>query len=180
MSVDLTFYVYGWYTLDGVCFYVGKGKDWRYKSVRHRNKRFLDFISKNKYEIKFFQKDMNNEDALKLEIKRINELKPSCNAMIGGVHSGPVGLVHSEETRAKIKEALRDEGTRALISMSKMGKPRPREVIEKMVATRRANGLCNGNAKKKAILERRLFRIQTGARLWKGDRRFMEEMKNGC
>lgn len=178
MPVNLLYYVYGWYTLDGVCFYVGKGKGWRYKSLRYRNKKFLDFISQNEYEIKFIAQNLNNEDALNLEIQKIKELKPSCNAMVGG-HSGPVGLVHTQETRDKIEQALSDPERRERISKSKIGKTRPREAIEKMVATRRANGSYSGNARQKAILERRLFRIQTGSRLYQGDHRLLEEIRNG-
>lgn len=70
-----TFYVYGHYTADtDQLFYIGKGTKKRAWSTENRNPHWKRITEARGYTIKFFQEDMTNEEAVKLEANLIREV----------------------------------------------------------------------------------------------------------
>lgn len=104
------YYVYMYYFKStGEVFYIGKGKNDRYKSMVHRNNLFLNILNKYKDDVcvKFYKEDMIEQDALDLERKLINEFwnKGECRANFheGGC-GGNTGMYDSIERSRKISE----------------------------------------------------------------------------
>ena len=97
-------YVYIYTRLDNnTIFYVGKGKDNRYKGMNSRNNHFMGIINKVPYKVEFLYTDLTDDQALDLEKKTIhylvfeenygidikgyekpNEIKHLCNQTWGG------------------------------------------------------------------------------------------------
>lgn len=83
------FYVYEWFNVEtNEIFYVGKGKDNRYKQTQKRNKLFLNYITNNKCDVRIIEYFENEKDAFEFEHKRICDLKYKkqciCNLDDGG------------------------------------------------------------------------------------------------
>lgn len=77
-------YVYEYFILDtDEVFYVGKGKNKRYLDVWNRGANFREVLRKNNCSVRFYKKNLENKEALKIEKERIEELKQigqaSCN-----------------------------------------------------------------------------------------------------
>lgn len=86
------FYVYEWYNKNtNHVFYVGKGCGKRYKEVKHRNQKFLDYILENEVDSKIIEENLSEQEALALEKITIENYKKDnqceCNLMEGG-HGG--------------------------------------------------------------------------------------------
>ena len=61
----------------GEVFYVGKGKDQRaYQAAR--NKKWLNYVRDNNFDIEIPKKDLTNKEALELERILTDWFKPSC------------------------------------------------------------------------------------------------------
>lgn len=83
------FYVYEWFNTDsGEVFYVGKGKNSRYKNVKQRNTYFINYYNKHKCDVRKVKEGLTEEDAFNLEIKLIADYKAigecKCNLTNGG------------------------------------------------------------------------------------------------
>ena len=104
------YYVYMYYFKStGEVFYIGKGKNDRYKSMVHRNQLFLNIL--NKYsedvDVKFYKTNLTEKESLELERKLIYEFwdKGECRANFheGGC-GGNTGMYDSPERSRKLSE----------------------------------------------------------------------------
>jgi hypothetical protein len=103
MDMNKIYYVYVHYTCDTKeLFYVGKGKEERAYSRRSRNNMWKNISSKHGYSVEFIENNLNEEEALKLEIELISLHKPRANLTNGG--QGTSGYKHSPETVKKRNE----------------------------------------------------------------------------
>lgn len=128
------FYVYEHIRNDtGVVFYVGKGTGKRAKLQHGRSEYWLRIVSKsNGFTVRMIAKDIDEQQAHSIEIKRIAELRALgvalCNLTDGG--EGCAGLIKSKETITKIAASntgkTHSPETRAKISAArKMVKCKP-------------------------------------------------------
>ena len=107
------FYVYAWYYKDtNKVFYIGKGKNDRYKSMQRRNSYFINIVNKEQdnVDVRFIKTDLNEEDAFSLERQLIKEYKEKgeCKANFheGGC-GGNTGNYDSPERSRKLSEAAK-------------------------------------------------------------------------
>ena len=73
---ERVYYVYMYYFKStGKVFYIGKGKNDRYKSMVHRNKLFLNILNKYSYDVgvKFYKTGLTENESLELEKQLILE-----------------------------------------------------------------------------------------------------------
>lgn len=129
------FYVYEHWRLDtDSCFYVGKGKGSRAYSRNGRNCHWKNIVSKlerigSGYEIRLVATGLSEKQAFDLERERVQYWKnivDLANKTQGG--EGVVGLVMSEETRAKM--SLKAKGRAGVKSM--LGRKHSEETKLKM------------------------------------------------
>jgi len=91
------FYVYEWFNIDtNEVFYVGKGRNSRYKNITKRNNYFKNYYNKYKCDVRKVKTNLNEDDAFKLEIELISKYRETnqaqCNLSNGGEGSTfPVG-----------------------------------------------------------------------------------------
>lgn len=83
------YYVYEWFNVDtGEVFYVGKGKNSRYKDVRKRNKYFKNYYNKYNCDVRKVKVNINEYEAFEKEkelIKYYRSIKQcKCNIADGG------------------------------------------------------------------------------------------------
>ena len=112
------YYVYIYFDPNNIPFYVGKGKNNRYKISYHLQDHYTNPFLKNKIRkvgvanvrIQFLHKDLTEEQAFYLEEyyiagygRRDLGLGPLCNLTNGG--EGESGRIVSNETRQKISKA---------------------------------------------------------------------------
>lgn len=112
----------GRYCYDNVCFlykpfYVGKGKDKRYKEIKHSRS---DYFKNTINEIKKFEltpvvfrlyKNLNEKESLNKEIELINEINiknPGILVNFTNGGEGSSGLKHSEKTLEKLRKNFSD------------------------------------------------------------------------
>lgn len=104
------FYVYEWYNVDtGHVFYVGKGKNDRYKKVSKgsRNRFFVRYYNAHNCEVRIISDNLTEEEAYKQERETILKYKQSneceCNfdegGRAGGTNRGEAnGMYHKHHT----------------------------------------------------------------------------------
>lgn len=83
------FYVYEWFNADnGEVFYVGKGKNGRYKNKNQRNQYFKNYYNKYNCSVRKVKANLLEEEAFKLEIELIDKYRKvnqcKCNLSDGG------------------------------------------------------------------------------------------------
>lgn len=83
------FYVYEWFNVETKeVFYVGKGKNGRYKNVKQRNKYFQNYYNKYKCNVRKIKEGLLENEAFELEIKLIGDYRKigqcKCNIANGG------------------------------------------------------------------------------------------------
>lgn len=83
------FYVYEWFNKNtGEVFYVGKGKGSRWKTIKNRNKYFVNYYNKHNCEVRKIKASLTEEESFKLEIEKISYYKDigqcKCNLTMGG------------------------------------------------------------------------------------------------
>lgn len=107
---EKVYYVYMYYFKStGEVFYIGKGKNYRYKSMVHRNQLFLNILNKysDDVDVKFYKTNLTEKESLKLERKLIYEFwnKGECRANFheGGC-GGNTGNYDSPERHRKLSE----------------------------------------------------------------------------
>lgn len=70
------FYVYEWFNIDtGEVFYVGKGRNNRYKNTTQRNKYFLNYYSKYNCDVRKVIVNLEEKIAFELEIQLIDKYR---------------------------------------------------------------------------------------------------------
>lgn len=135
----MTYYVYEYIRLDtNEVFYVGKGKNGRYKTLNNRNPMFLNIVKSAPYKVIKVLENLSNEDALEAEMSFIKYRKSlgqaSCNLTSGG--QGAIGYKHtlesrklmqcnlgrklSEDTKAKMRESSKARGPHSEITKEKI------------------------------------------------------------
>jgi len=83
------FYVYEWFNIDtNEVFYVGKGRGYRYKNIKQRNKYFINYYNKYNCDVRKVKTGMEEKDAFELEIELIADYRKisqaQCNITDGG------------------------------------------------------------------------------------------------
>lgn len=96
------FYVYEYYDKDNnVVFYVGKGRNRRYKNISDRNDDFKNYYLNHRCGVRIIKYFVNEDDAFKYEEELIAKYKSIgecfCNRIHGGL--GGVAGVWTEEKR---------------------------------------------------------------------------------
>ena len=103
MNQDNVFYVYEWYNIDtDEVFYVGKGKDYRYKNTSSRNKFFKNYYNTHNCDVRIIYKNLSEDEAFNKEIETIKYYKENTNYRLtnqtdGG--EGSSGLIVTDEFR---------------------------------------------------------------------------------
>lgn len=88
-EVKKVFYVYEWFNIEtDEVFYVGKGKNNRYKNIKQRNKYFINYYNKYKCNVRKVKENLLEDEAFDLEVKLIADYKEKgmckCNITKGG------------------------------------------------------------------------------------------------
>jgi hypothetical protein len=144
MKEQNKYYIYEYTRLDtGEVFYVGKGSENRYLSLRGRNHKFINVISSIEYKVEKVLEGLTEEDAYEAEVSFIAYRRSigqsSCNIADGGVktiffrdeeYRRKMSIIKKEymsnpENRKKISEATKKgmtELVKARLSGIKKGK----------------------------------------------------------
>ena len=120
--MENNYYVYGYLRLDtNTYFYIGKGKNNRYKRLDNRNQHFMNILNKEECAVEILYDNLTEEEAFKLEketiedlvfnegysidIKNYNDNVTNKNHLVnctwGGEGTSGLSLKQSEETIAK-------------------------------------------------------------------------------
>jgi hypothetical protein len=83
LDADPIYYVYAHYTEKGELFYIGKGKNDRAWHKRGRNNYWTKITKKYKYEVKIIEDNLDEQQALILEVQLIERCRPRCNFAVG-------------------------------------------------------------------------------------------------
>lgn len=83
------FYVYEWFNVDtNEIFYVGKGRNNRYKDITQRNNYFKNYYNKYNCDVRKVKTNLNESEAFNLEIELISKYRETnqakCNLTNGG------------------------------------------------------------------------------------------------
>lgn len=95
------YYVYEWYNADTKeVFYVGKGKGYRYKNVKSRNKYFDNYYNKHNCNVRKVFENMTEQEAYNKEIELISEYRAidmcKCNLDSGGLGGNDISFPNEE------------------------------------------------------------------------------------
>ena len=105
------FYIYKWFiTETGFVFYIGKGKDNRYKSMKKRNPYFLNIVKKYNCDVEIIEYCENEEIAFEKEKQYIKDFKEKGMAT-ANFHEGGLGGDVFKYADAKTKEKFRKKMT---------------------------------------------------------------------
>lgn len=103
------YYVYEWFIVDTEeVFYVGKGKNKRYKQTKKRNKFFTDIYNTHDCDVRIVQDNLSEEDAFQKEKDLIAYYRNNTDFRLSNITDGgdgASGYVHSPEVREKISES---------------------------------------------------------------------------
>jgi hypothetical protein len=123
---------------DEKIFYIGKGKNKRYKSTSGRNQHWKNVALKHGWNANIVQSELSEEDSLELEefMIEIIGLDNVCNKNY--FNGGKSGYKHTEESKSKM-------------SVSKIGKPTWNKGIKSIESSVRMIGTNNPMFGKKVI-----------------------------
>lgn len=118
----------------GEPFYVGKGKNNRFKTFNNRNKHWHNIVNKHGFDIIFLETNLTEQEAFEKEIYWINRigrkdlgLGPLVNFTNGG--EGTSGRPMNKNTKEKLRNAnlgkVTSEETKLKLSISLKGRPSP-------------------------------------------------------
>ena len=104
------FYIYKWFIIEtGFVFYIGKGKEDRYKSLKKRNPYFLNIVKKYDCDVEIIEYCESEEIAFQKEKQYIRDFKAkgmaTANFHEGGL-GGDVFKYADAETKAKFREKM--------------------------------------------------------------------------
>lgn len=86
------FYVYEWYIVGtNEVFYVGKGKNDRYKATGHKNKKFWEIYNSNTCDVRFVKTNLTELEAFNLEIELIKFYRENTNYRLTNIANGGQG-----------------------------------------------------------------------------------------
>lgn len=116
-SEEKIFYVYIWYIINtGEVFYVGKGKDKRYKNITKRNKYFLNMHRSHNCDVKKIYENLTEKEAFDKEKEMIKWYRENTNYRLTNQTDGGEGIsgyVYTQEQKEllsqKSKEMWNDE-----------------------------------------------------------------------
>lgn len=101
-------YIYVWYIEDtGDIFYVGKGRNDRYKNKSHRSDEFKRILNSNRCNVKILFNELNNEEACALEKEIIQKCKKAGHKLTNKTDGGESGNYFkkwSEEDKRYLRE----------------------------------------------------------------------------
>ena len=141
----MDYYVYLYLREDGSPYYVGKGKDIRYRRPH-------DVPIPTEDNIWFFAKDLTEEDAFDIERELIGQLTGLLNKTAGG--QGSSGRVLSKETRQKLGNGMRGrkhtEETKAKMRLKRRGR---KPCLGKSPSQETRDKISNANKGKKRTPE---------------------------
>lgn len=89
--MKLKYYVYEWYDENNIVFYVGKGCDSRYQSLKSRNKKFKEYIKCHECHSRIIKRYENEDDAYKKEFELIKHYR-SINQCFTNIDDGGKAL----------------------------------------------------------------------------------------
>ena len=101
------YYVYCWFIKDTrEVFYVGKGKNNRYKTRKRENKAFMNVIKNNDCDVQILQDNLSEKEAFDLEVKMISFYRTHSNILTNVCDGGPnppslSGIPKSDEWKRK-------------------------------------------------------------------------------
>lgn len=105
------YYIYVWYKEDtGEPFYVGKGKENRYRELVNRNRYFMNTYKKHGGYSQIILAGLTEQEAFKREVELIHEYRKwfkLVNITNGG--EGVSGLKHSKETKNKLSALAKEQ-----------------------------------------------------------------------
>lgn len=106
------YYIYEWYNIEnGYIFYVGKGRNNRYRIKSGRNNYFANYINKYNCDVRKIKENLTEDDAYNIEASIIIKYKEEglccCNLTDG--HENPPTLCGEEN--AMFGRAWYDENT---------------------------------------------------------------------
>lgn len=108
--MDNVYYVYEWYNIDtGEVFYIGKGKDSRYKSTNRRNKLFKEYYNAHNCKSRKLFEHLSEKDAFSKEKEIIKYYKENTNYKLTNLTDGgdgSSGLIVTEEYRNKMRNLV--------------------------------------------------------------------------
>lgn len=110
MELNNIYYVYEWYNIDtNEIFYVGKGKNDRYKHIKGRNKFFTDYYNTHRCSVRKMYENLTEKEAFQKEIELIKYYKENTgyrltNQTEGG--EGSSGLIVTQEFRNKMRNIV--------------------------------------------------------------------------
>lgn len=141
------FYVYKWFNKNTKeIFYIGKGSKNRYKTIRKRNKLFLEYIKNNECDVEIVQYFENEEEAFKKEYELICHYKKigqcKCNLDNGG--KGGCEFIWTPEMKnyySKYNVMKTDKQRKRMMENNPMKNPD----IAKKVALKQSKPIVIGN-----------------------------------
>ena len=152
----MEYYVYIYLKEDGTPYYVGKGKDYRYRRAHGVPVPTEDRVW-------FFATDLLEEEAFDIERELISQLPSLMNKTAGG--QGSSGRVLSKETRQKLGNGMRGRKhtaeTRAKMSLARQGR-KPALGKSPSQETRDKISKANSGGKRSAETRRRISEALKG------------------
>lgn len=152
--MERIYYIYVWYRKDNnEPFYVGKGKEERYRLLFNRNNYFMNTYRKYGGYPKILVEGLTEQEAIDLEIKTIREYRSKytlTNITDGG--EGVSGLQHSKSTKQRLSELAKvqwdnPETREKLIKARRLGHSKP-EARAKMSESQKGKVLSGEHRKK--------------------------------
>lgn len=140
------FYVYEWYIKDtNEIFYVGKGCKDRYKSIRKRNKLFLEYINKYNCSVRIIKYFENEEDSFRYEHQKICELKAigQCKCNLDDGDKGGVNFIWTPEMREYYSKYNIMKSQEQRKRMSKNNPMKNPEIAQKVNSKKRKHPIIN-------------------------------------
>ena len=108
LSTNKIFYVYEWFNTEtGIPFYVGKGKNDRYKECKRRNSSFIEYYNDHNCDARIIYKGLDEAEAFQKEYELTKYYFDMGIQLTNQRLGNKGGYTHTEESLKKISEASR-------------------------------------------------------------------------